>query len=219
MHWAEAMSPRCNCVSRTCRDDEIRRAAEILMPIAQAREASRSSSTTGPISPRTGSAMASISARRMGLTREARAMVGPNAIVGVTCHDFPPSGHRGRGGRRRLCRFRRVLPHHHKEPKATGRHRTAALVGGDDGGPPAWPSAASPSTMRASWSKRAPISRGIGRRLVASGRPCRRREGLQRAVLTRDCLGGPAPARTRAIFRHCSGCHGWPPRGRPWQRS
>ena len=40
---------------------------------------------------------------------EARAAVGPNAIVGVTCHNSRASRDRGGGSGRRLCRLRRVL--------------------------------------------------------------------------------------------------------------
>lgn len=63
---------------------------------------------------------------------EARAAVGKDRIVGVTCHDFPPSGDRGGRSRRRLCRIRGVFPHRNQTAQNPLRNRIDTVVGRND---------------------------------------------------------------------------------------
>jgi thiamine-phosphate pyrophosphorylase len=67
-------------------DDEIRRATEILMPIAQAREVAFIVNDRPDIAAEMRADGVHIG-QEDGSYRDARALVGPNAIVGVTCHD------------------------------------------------------------------------------------------------------------------------------------
>jgi thiamine-phosphate pyrophosphorylase len=67
-------------------DDEIRRAAEILMPIAQAREVAFIVNDRPDIAAKIRADGVHIGQDDSSYA-EARAAVGPNAIVGVTCHD------------------------------------------------------------------------------------------------------------------------------------
>ena len=87
MRWMPAMWLASSCGLKDVSDDEMRRAAEALMPIAQERGTSRFSSMTGRILRRNWAPTACISAKRMQVMHEARRAVGSDKIVGVTCHN------------------------------------------------------------------------------------------------------------------------------------
>jgi thiamine-phosphate pyrophosphorylase len=67
-------------------DDEVKRAAEILMPIAQARDTAFIINDRPDLAKRLGADGVHVGQDDASYT-EARSIVGPNAIVGVTCHD------------------------------------------------------------------------------------------------------------------------------------
>jgi thiamine-phosphate pyrophosphorylase len=67
-------------------DDEIKRAAEILMPIAQARDTAFIINDRPDLAKRLGADGVHVGQDDASYT-EARSIVGPNAIVGVTCRD------------------------------------------------------------------------------------------------------------------------------------
>jgi thiamine-phosphate pyrophosphorylase len=67
-------------------DDDVRRAAEVLMPIAQARNVAFIINDRPDLAAELKADGVHIG-QEDGNYRDARAAVGPNAIVGVTCHD------------------------------------------------------------------------------------------------------------------------------------
>ena len=166
-------------------DDAIRRACDALRPVAQSRDVAFILNDRPDLAAATGCDGVHVG-QQDARYAEARAALGADRIVGVTCHDSRRPRHRSRRGRRRLRRLRRLLPDRDQggqdqaSPELLRQWSDVTTV------PCVAIGGITADELRRRWSRRAPISCGGRRRLGPSGR----------------ARGAPVKAFNAAISRH-----------------
>ena len=114
-------------------DEDILRAGEILLPVTQRAGAAFILNDRPDLAAKLGADGVHVGQEDASYA-DARAAMGANRIVGVTCHDSRHLADRGGGSGRGLRRLRRLLSDRHERREDPGRTRAIALVGRCDGG-------------------------------------------------------------------------------------
>ena len=179
------------------------------MPIAQTRDVAFILNDRPDLAAQTWRGRRAYRPGRCALRRGARGR-GPDAIVGVTCHDSRHLAIEAAEAGADYVAFGAFFPTHDQRTEDARRYRTAAMVGGGDGGSRASPSAASrwrtQNRLIDAGADFLAVSCG---RVESQARSGSRREGVQRAVSElRIARRGPTllgPA--RSMLAHPAAMH------------